>query len=180
MSGISFLSGRIRLARNISDIPFPARMNKDEAREVIDRVWEALSASALAPKLKLIKSEEEDPIYLASLSEHHLVSPDFLRGNLPRAVVLSEDETISIMINEEDHIRIQVFGGGTTLSEAFDTADKIDTLLSEKLNIAFHEKFGFLTACPTNAGTGMRASYMLHLPAITMTNSISFSLLLSL
>lgn len=167
-----FLSGRIRLARNISNTPFPVRMTKEQAREVIKKVWDAVSSSSLAPHLKLIKTEEADSTELMSLSERHLVSLDFLKGDLPRAVILSDDETISIMINEEDHIRIQVFTSGS-LSEAYDTADKIDTLLSEKLDIAFDEKFGFLTACPTNAGTGMRAGYMLHLPAITITNSIS-------
>ncbi len=169
----NLITGRVRLARNIKNLPFPLRMTKEMARETIDKVWEAVSSSGLKDSLELIKTEEADKIYLASLSEKHLVSPDFLKGSLPRAVILSKDETISIMINEEDHIRIQVFTNEATLSDAFETADKIDTLLSEKLDIALHENFGFLTACPTNAGTGMRASYMLHLPALTMSNSIS-------
>lgn len=169
----SCLTGRVRLARNIKNTPFPAYMTKEQAREVIDRVWEAVSSSSLKNSVKLIKTEEADSTHLAALSEHHLISPDFLRTPLPAAVIISEDEKISIMINEEDHIRIQVFSDGCSLSEAYETADRIDTLLAEKLDIAFHEKFGFLTACPTNAGTGMRASYMLHLPALTMSGSIN-------
>lgn len=170
---MQYTSGRVRLARNLKNIPFPARMTNEAAQTVIDKVWEALSSSALKDTLKIIKSGECDKITLMSLSEKHLLSPDFLKGTLPRAVIISEDEKISIMINEEDHIRIQVFADGNSLDEAYDTADKIDNLLSEKLDIAFHEKFGYLTACPTNAGTGMRASFMLHLPALTMSNSIS-------
>ncbi|MBQ3110892.1 MAG: protein arginine kinase [Clostridia bacterium] len=169
----NYQSGRVRLARNLKSIPFPSRMNADMAHEVIDKVWEALSSSALKDTLSIIHSEECDKVALMALSEKHLISPDFLKGTLPRAVIISKDEKISIMINEEDHIRIQVFADGNSLDEAYDTADKIDNLLAEKLDIAFHEKFGFLTACPTNSGTGMRASFMLHLPALTMSNSIS-------
>jgi protein arginine kinase len=94
----TFLTGRVRLARNLANVPFPSRMSADEARSVIDKVWEAISASSLAPTLKLIKSEECDSVHLTALSEHHLISPDFLRGKLPRAVILSEDNKISIMI----------------------------------------------------------------------------------
>lgn len=169
----NYISGRVRLARNLASYPFPGKMTKDDANSVIDKVWEAFSSSALKDSAKLIKSDETDKLYLSSLLEKHLISPDFLEGSLPRAVILSDDEKISIMINEEDHIRIQVFTEGDSLSEAYETADKIDTLLAEKLDIAFHDKFGFLTACPTNTGTGMRAGFMLHLPALTMSGSIS-------
>ncbi len=170
---MNYITGRVRLARNITSYPFPAKMTREQAEEVIDKVWEAISSSSLKDSVSIIKNTDENRLTLTSLSEKHLVSPDFLRGNLPRAVILSSDNTISIMINEEDHIRIQVFSDADTLSAAYETADKIDTLLSEKLPIAYHETFGFLTACPTNAGTGMRASYMLHLPALTMSNSIN-------
>ncbi len=166
------VTGRVRLARNLSNIPFPVRMTRAQAEEVIDKVWEAVSSSSLTGSLRLIKNTEENALQLSALSEHHLVSPDFLTGSLPRAVILSSDNKISIMINEEDHIRIQVFSDTLSLAEAYDTADKLDTLLTEKLPIAYHDTFGFLTACPTNAGTGMRASYLLHLPALTISGSI--------
>ncbi len=168
-----YTSARVRLARNLKSVPFPSKMTKEQAREVIQKVWDALSASALKDTVKLIKSEDTDMLELHALSEKHLISPDFLKGSLPRAVIISNDEKISIMINEEDHLRIQVFAHEGSLADAYDTADKIDSLLTEKLDVAFHEKFGYLTSCPTNAGTGMRASFMLHLPALTMTNSIS-------
>ncbi len=166
------VTGRVRLARNLSNIPFPIKMTHAQAEEVIDKVWEAVSSSSLKGSVRLIKNTEENALQLSALSEHHLVSPDFLTGSLPRAVILSSDNKISIMINEEDHIRIQVFSDTLSLAEAYDTADKLDTLLTEKLPIAYHETFGFLTACPTNAGTGMRASYLLHLPALTISGSI--------
>ncbi len=169
----NYAAGRVRLARNLANTPFPAKMTKETARDVIDKVWEAFSVSALKDTVRLVKSEDTDKVTLTALSEKHLLSPDFLKGNLPRAAIISEDESISVMVNEEDHIRIQVFARGDSLSEAFDTAERIDSLLSEKLDIAYHEKFGYLTACPTNAGTGMRASFMLHLPALTMSGSIS-------
>lgn len=169
----NYTTGRVRLARNLKSIPFPSRMTDEMALDLIEKVWEVLSSSALKDSVEIIKSDECDKITLMALSEKHLLSPDFLKGALPRAAIISKDEKISIMINEEDHIRIQVFAEGPSLNEAYDTADKIDNLLSEKLDIAFHEKFGYLTACPTNAGTGMRASFMLHLPALTLTNSIS-------
>ncbi len=169
---MKYTSGRVRLARNLNNIPFPARMQSAMAIDVIDKVWDALSSSALKDSITLIKSEDCDKTTLMALSEKHLLSPDFLKGTLPRAAIISKDEKISIMINEEDHIRIQVFSDGNSLDEAYETANNIDNLLSEKLDIAFHEKFGYLTACPTNAGTGMRASFMLHLPALTMSNSI--------
>lgn len=169
----NYISGRVRLARNIKGIPFPARMTKAQAEDVINKVWEAFSSSALKDCVKLIRTSDTDALTLTSLSEKHLVSPDFLEGSLPRAVIISDDEKISIMINEEDHIRVQVFSDTASLTECYKTAEKLDTLLSEKLQIAFHDKFGYLTACPTNAGTGMRASFMLHLPALTISNSIS-------
>ncbi len=168
-----YITGRIRLARNLSNLPFPSRMTKEQANDVISSVWDVFSSSALNPSVKLIRSGEADSLYLKSLAEKHLISPLFLDGNLPRAVIISDDEKISVMINEEDHIRIQVFTDEADLTKAYDTARKLDALISEKLPIAYHDTFGFLTACPTNAGTGMRAGFMLHLPSLTMSNSIS-------
>ena len=102
-----------------------------------------------------------------SLVERHIVSPEFISDRRGKAVLISEDESISIMINEEDHLRIQVLREGLSLKEAAETADRIDTLLSETLTFAYDPEFGYLTQCPTNLGTGMRASVMLHLPALT-------------
>ena len=102
-----------------------------------------------------------------SLAERHIVSPEFIADRRGKAVLINEDESVSIMVNEEDHVRIQVLREGQALSEALETADRIDTLLSENLDFAYDKEFGYLTQCPTNLGTGMRASLTLHLPALT-------------
>jgi len=104
--------------------------------------------------------------------EQHLLSPEMLNDGLGRGVFLSADGHISIMINEEDHIRIQSIFGGFSLDEAWDLADKLDNLLEERVDYAFGERFGYLTACPTNVGTGLRASVMLHLPGLSLTGII--------
>ena len=113
------------------------------------------------------------PTQSVSLVEKRLVSPEFISDTNGRALLLSKDNSLSIMINEEDHIRLQVIKKGLALEEAFDTADKLDTLLDENLEFAFDEKLGYLTQCPTNLGTGMRASVMLHLPALERSRAIS-------
>ncbi|MEE0868201.1 MAG: ATP--guanido phosphotransferase [Ruminococcus sp.] len=108
-----------------------------------------------------------------SLVEKRLVSPEFISDTDGRALLISKDECFSIMINEEDHIRLQVITKGLSLEQAYDTADKLDTLLDENLDFAFDEKLGYLTQCPTNLGTGMRASVMLHLPALEKSRAIN-------
>lgn len=116
---------------------------------------------------------ELTPRHSVSLVERRLVSPEFISDSDGRALLLSNDEKLSIMINEEDHIRLQVITNGLSLEEAYDTADRLDTLLDENLDFAFDEKLGYLTQCPTNLGTGMRASVMLHLPALEKSRAIS-------
>jgi len=108
-----------------------------------------------------------------SLAEKHLVSPEFVSAREGRSLLLSEDESISVMLCEEDHIRIQVIRGGFALDEAFDEADKIDDIIDGRLQYAFDERIGYLTQCPTNLGTGMRASVMLHLPALAACGQIA-------
>jgi protein arginine kinase len=107
-----------------------------------------------------------------SLVESHLASPEFISDANGRVILISKDRTMSIMVNEEDHIRLQIIKKGYELEEAYDLADKLDTLLDEQLDIAFDEKLGYLTQCPTNLGTGMRASVMLHLPALQKSRAI--------
>ena len=114
--------------------------------------------------MPLENASEEEAV---SLVERHIVSPEFISDRRGKAVLISDDESISIMVNEEDHLRIQVLREGFSLKEAAETADRIDTLLSETLDFAYDPEFGYLTQCPTNLGTGMRASVMLHLPALT-------------
>lgn len=162
-------STRIRLARNLKEYPFPAKNTAKQRLEIAEKVKDAvLSGSNLMKDafqvipLKSMKQEE-----LVSLVERHIVSPEFISAVDGRELILSQDESIAIMVNEEDHIRMQVIAEGSSLEKTLETADRIDSLLSERLNFAFDEQLGYLTHCPTNLGTGMRASFMLHLPAMT-------------
>lgn len=168
------ISTRVRLARNLKDYPFPSRLSQQGAQKVIEKVKSAIenSNSSIASDFSFIKLDNLTPAQGASLVERHLVSPEFISDTVGRALLLSRDNSISIMINEEDHIRLQVITDGLSLEQAYDTADRLDTLLDENLDFAFDEKLGYLTQCPTNLGTGMRASVMLHLPALEKSRAI--------
>lgn len=166
------ISSRVRLARNLNDYPFPCRLNSQGRQEVCKRVWGSLEGIK-ALKLSYIDMAEMDSPHAVALAERHLISPEFAAAAKGRGLILSEDESVSIMINEEDHIRLQVIKSGFALDEAFSEADRLDSLLDESLKYAFDERLGYLTQCPTNLGTGMRASVMLHLPALTKLNRIS-------
>ena len=159
------LSTRVRLARNLEDLPFPVRLDRDGKKTVCNCVKDALSDYTEA-ELKFIDMEELSQGDAVSLAEKHLISPEFAYDSTGRALLQSEDEEISIMLCEEDHIRIQVILPGLSQNEAFEKAEKIDKAIESKLNYAFNEKLGYLTQCPTNLGTGMRASVLLHLPAL--------------
>ena len=165
------VSTRIRLARNLREYPFPIRLPADQAREIVDKVGEALQDSEL--KFHRIDMDAIPDTIRVAMIERHLVSPDFISEQEGRAVYLSDDNTVSIMVNEEDHIRLQVMMDGFALNEAYALADRIDNILSKKLNFAFHDRLGYLTQCPTNLGTGMRASVMLHLPALEMSGTVN-------
>ena len=169
------ITTRVRLARNLKNYPFPCKLSAQGREEVIEKVRDAVknSNSVLANDFSFIKMSEVDPRRSVSLVEKRLVSPEFISDNTGRALLLSSDESLSIMINEEDHIRLQVITKGLSLEQAYDTADKLDTQLDENLDFAFDEKLGYLTQCPTNLGTGMRASVMLHLPALEKSRAIS-------
>ncbi|MBQ3988475.1 MAG: ATP--guanido phosphotransferase, partial [Ruminococcus sp.] len=169
------ISTRVRLARNLKNYPFPCKLSQQGREEVIEKVRDAVKNgnSVLADDFSYIKMSELDPRQSVSLVEKRLVSPEFVSDTAGRALLLSSDERLSIMLNEEDHIRLQVITPGLSLEQAYDTADKLDTLLDERLDFAFDEKLGYLTQCPTNLGTGMRASVMLHLPALEKSNAIS-------
>ena len=169
------ISTRIRLARNLKDFPFPCKLNSQGREKVIEKVRDAVknSNSSVASDFSFIKLSDLSSTQSVSLVEKRLVSPEFISDSDGRALLLSKDESFSIMINEEDHIRLQVITKGLSLEQAYDTADKLDTLLDENLDFAFDEKLGYLTQCPTNLGTGMRASVMLHLPALEKSRAIS-------
>ena len=159
------ISTRIRFARNIREFPFPARLSVPE-RLRLNGILEKAILDLEDYGFKFIEMKTMSQLQAVSLAERHLVSPEFASSGDGRALVLTEDESVSIMLCEEDHIRLQVMRAGLSLDDAYALADKLDTELSKRLNYAFDERIGFLTQYPTNLGTGMRASVMLHLPAL--------------
>ncbi len=169
------VSTRIRLARNLSGIPFPARMTAEQRKDLKLKVKKAVAESntPFAKSLKFIDMSDVPQTEVKAMVERHIISPEFAGSNAERAIILSDDESISIMIGEEDHIRIQVIMGGLQLEKAYETAESLDTLLYNSLQFAFDRNLGFLTECPTNLGTGLRASVMLHLPVIESSGEIS-------
>lgn len=168
------ISTRIRMARNIVDYPFPCRLSPEQGTQVIEKARSALfDGGNTDPQFDFIDMQTLTPARAMSLSERHLISPEFARSRAGRALMLSKDESMSIMLNEEDHIRIQVMLPGMQLKQALDKANVIDDRFDEKLHYAFDENLGYLTQCPTNLGTGLRASLMLHLPALEQSGAIS-------
>ncbi len=165
------ISTRIRLARNLKDIPFPHMLkNKEDiSKKIKDAVFN--SGSTLAKDFEDTNLDKITDGEKKKLSEAHLLSPQMLTGENHHCLI-NKDKTMSLMIMEEDHIRQQVILGGYKLEEAYEICNKVDDVLSENLDFAFDEKLGYLTACPTNVGTGLRASVMLHLPALSMTGRI--------
>jgi protein arginine kinase len=169
------ISSRVRLARNLAEFPFPHLLSVEQAEQVIHAVNLALQHREVTQKigkLELIRMGELTAVERNVLVEKHLISPDLLRDHQKKAVVLRDDEVISIMVNEEDHLRLQVLLPGLQLREAWRLAAEMDDLLERTLNYAFNERLGYLTACPTNVGTGLRASVMLHLPGLVLANQI--------
>lgn len=167
------MSSRVRLARNFRDFPFPFKMNREEGERVIQRVKDAVfNSSSATTDYEFKDMLKMEPIDKQILVEKHLISPNLMAGRVASAAIISKDEKVSIMINEEDHLRIQCLFSGLQLDKAWELCDKIDSLLEENIDYSFSEKFGYLTCCPTNLGTGIRASAMLHLPALTMTGYI--------
>lgn len=158
------LSTRIRLARNIKDIPFPSKMSDEDAKKVIDLTENALNDADI--KFNKINLNELSETEKEILVENHYISPNLAKQKKPCAVFISEDESVSIMVNEEDHIRMQSIFAGLECQKAYDIISRADAYLADKLQYAVHPQYGYLTSCLTNAGTGMRVSFMLHLPAI--------------
>ena len=169
------LSSRIRLARNIKQYKFPTLFTNEEAQSVIRMIKERMADSSLTKlgTLELLLMDELQPLQKRVLMEKHLISPHLAENSSHGACVLSENEELSIMINEEDHIRIQCLFPGFQLSEALEMANEVDDWLEQKLDDAYDEHVGFLTSCPTNVGTGLRASVMVHLPGLVLTQQMN-------
>ncbi len=165
------ISTRIRIARNISGMPFINKMNNEQAMNVIKIIENAIQNINYGLKVMLLK--DMDDITKLSLVEKHIISPEFaLNKNEIGAIAINQDENICIMINEEDHLRIQTFSAGLNLESTLSLAMEIEEALNKSVNYAYDEKHGFLTSCPTNVGTALRASVMVHLPALTKTYNI--------
>lgn len=164
-------STRIRLARNIKGFSFVNRYTKDDALKII-KIIENIVPS-LGYGLKLLRLKDIDDITKLSLVEKHLISPEFAYNKSETgAIVINDEENICIMINEEDHIRLQVTSAGLELENLLNLAIEIDKKLEQLIPYAYNDKYGFLTSCPTNVGTGLRASVMVHLPALAKTGNI--------
>ena len=159
------ISTRIRLARDLAHLPFPARMTAEQREDVINQVFGAFPDKENCA-FSFHRMEEFSPRALLSMVERHLISREFASNTNGRALLVSEDEGVSVMIGEEDHLRMQVMRAGFDLDSAWQEATCWDDYLDTRLHFAFDERLGYLTQCPTNLGTGMRASVMLHLPAL--------------
>ncbi len=164
------VSTRIRLARNIRNLPFPHKLSGEE--EIYSVLYDGVKkACDELFKSKFYAMDKLDEMTGQTLVEKHLISPDLLDSKYG-AVIVSDTEDISVMLNEEDHIREQCFVQGYGLQQAYDNIKKVDRKLAQKLDIAHDEKYGYLNTCPTNMGAGMRASVMLFLPCLTMTGGV--------
>lgn len=165
------ISTRVRLARNLEDYPFPCRLTVKGKEKVCEEIKDAILSDD-SWGFGYTQMKDFTRAQAVSLAERHLISPEFASDRAGRALLLTDDEAVSIMLCEEDHIRLQVMMSGLALKEAFSVADKIDNIISSKLNYAYDDRIGYLTQCPTNLGTAMRASVMLHLPALTRCGQI--------
>lgn len=173
-SEIAF-SSRIRIARNLSNLPFPILSTSSQVEEVVrlvEKAWQNSPHPALQDA-EILWMKDLGDLEKRVLVEKHLISPMLAEESRHGAVLLSRDESISIMMNEEDHIRIQCLASGFQLDEAWKSANQIDDWLEKHLSYAFDDQCGYLTSCPTNVGTGIRASVMIHLPALAMTQELS-------
>ena len=167
------MSSRIRLARNIEKVPFPSRASKEVLIEILHAIEEAISQIDYFKDSTLYRMSDLDDIDKQFLVERHLMSHEHASHTDGKALLISKEEVLSVMVNEEDHMRIQVMQSGFNLEKTWKIINAIDDKLSKKLRFAFSSNWGYLTACPTNTGTAMRGSVMLHLPALVMTKQIN-------
>lgn len=167
------ISSRVRIARNLGGFPFPGWGKKADRVAVLDCVKPAVEALPEMNDAYSMFSHDLSALEKQVLVERHLISREHAAKGAGSAVVMNRKQTLSIMINEEDHLRMQAIRSGLNLRSAFKLIDRVDTELGERLDFAFHPRLGYLTACPTNVGTGMRASAMMHLPALVLSEQIN-------
>ncbi|MBD3285738.1 protein arginine kinase [candidate division WOR-3 bacterium] len=166
------ISSRIRLARNISGIRFLSKTSQTEQKDIIKSVDNSLSQALISHGRKLVEVEDLSSFETQFLLERHLLSPDFLKSKAKRGFFSTVDESFSLMVNEEDHLRLQMLGSGLCLDNLWDSMKRLDERINSVIPFAFEDNYGFLTACPTNVGTGMRASILIHLPGVVLTKEI--------
>jgi protein arginine kinase len=166
------VSSRVRLARNLPFSRFVHLSSEEERSRIIEAVVAASGKDLQDQRLSYFDANDLNPSQRALLVERHLISPALEKGDGPRGVLVNEQEDLSVMVNEEDHLRIQVMQSGFQVDEAWSVARRSEHLLAEDLAFAFSEKWGYLTACPSNTGTGMRASILIHLPGLVLTQEM--------
>jgi len=166
------ISSRIRLARNLAGYKFLSRCSTQEREQTLQKLKQAVMSLDLGDKIFYISVDNASSLDRNFLVERHLISRHHAFGKGPRGAVIAQREFFTAMINEEDHLRIQVLRGGLQLSQCAEQINHIDDMIEQKVEYAFSPRFGYLTACPTNLGTGIRVSVMLHLPALKMTGQI--------
>ena len=166
------MSSRIRLARNLAQFPFPNRADDGARAEIEELLHAQIDRLATGRRLSYIPVSSLEPLDRQMLVERQLISREHAESEGARGVAIDRREHVSLMINEEDHLRIQVMHSGLDLDAAWQQIDRIDSLIADQVTFAFHPKLGYLTACPTNVGTGVRVSVMLHLPALVITRQI--------
>ena len=166
------ISSRIRLARNLVQFPFLSRATDEQKQRILEIIRDHLAGIPITSKLTFVDLTKTDPIDRSLLVERHLISRELADGDWPRGAAFADTETMSVMINEEDHLRTQVLRSGLELADTWHQIDQVDDTLEERLDFAFSAQLGYLTACPTNVGTGIRVSVMLHLPALVISREI--------
>ncbi|MCI0498560.1 MAG: protein arginine kinase [Planctomycetales bacterium] len=166
------ISSRIRLARNIAGYEFLPCLPPDRQRQLLNRLKDILLSIDLGNKVFFVDIDQASDVERNLLTERHLISRRHAHGKGPRGVVVAEDEAFTAMINEEDHLRMQVFAAGLQLNACWERINRIDDAIEKKIDYTFDSRFGYLTACPTNLGTGIRVSVMLHLPALKLTGQM--------
>jgi protein arginine kinase len=168
----SVVSSRVRLARNISGVPFSHRAGPEELERALSLGWKALSESNTLKTATFMLMSELSDLDRQFLVERHLISQEHSEKSPTRAVVVGDREMISVMINEEDHLRLQSIQPGFQVMDAWRLVDGLDGEIDQGLDYAFSYEYGYLSACPTNTGTGLRASMLVHLPALVLTGQI--------
>jgi protein arginine kinase len=166
------VSTRVRLARNLANVPFTHRARDEQLQGVLTGVGSAADRTPAFAGSLVLRMDELGPIDRQILVERHLVSHELSDGARPRGIVIGAREQLSLMINEEDHLRLQTMSSGLQLHEAWTAADQADSELDQSLDFAFSDEIGYLTSCPTNTGTGLRASVLIHLPALVLLQEI--------